>query len=321
IIFIIIGIFLFIKVKLWRNQKYKALVILTVAWWLTYMIFCSWFAPGSPEHWYQHLLLWLILIACSLNEYLRAENVSMLSKKLVFGLFLCSVVIIPPINFFDSIYPNSLIENNESYMRTLFIKKYVKKGGIIIISGIGWSNIQTVYIPFFVNINRISLFLTFVYNPKSQGLQILKNQVEVMASQGMDVYVLDDIFSKITEGGLKQWNVTMDEIKEIFKPYDFKTLGVDRDGEKIMQLFPKKGSVTYQRKEGIKFYNLKEYRSSMESFLKISEKDKTSFDYKLIGNCYSLSNDRVNAVSNWRKGYMLDPSDQQLLKIIQHYGQ
>ncbi|MFH1540239.1 MAG: hypothetical protein ABID79_00035, partial [Elusimicrobiota bacterium] len=46
IIFIIIGIFLFIKVKLWRNQKYKALVILTVAWWLTYMIFCSWFAPG-----------------------------------------------------------------------------------------------------------------------------------------------------------------------------------------------------------------------------------------------------------------------------------
>ncbi|PKM92740.1 MAG: hypothetical protein CVU80_01795, partial [Elusimicrobia bacterium HGW-Elusimicrobia-4] len=132
---------------------------------------------------------------------------------------------------------------------------------------------------------------------------------------------LDEIFSKVTEEGLKQWKVSMDEIKEIFSHYEFKTLGVDKDGMKIMQLFPKKGSAAYQRREGIKFYNLKDYKNAADSFLKIPMASKTSFDYKLIGNSFMLLNDKANAVSNWKKGYILNPADEQLREIIQHYGQ
>ncbi|MFH0948830.1 MAG: hypothetical protein V1833_07600 [Elusimicrobiota bacterium] len=320
IIFIVMGIFLFIKVKLWKDQKYKALVLLTLVWWLTYMVFCSWFVPGESAMWCHHWLLWLVLIAGSLCKFVEDKSVSLLLRKTTLGLFLCSVVIIPPINFFDAIYPISLAENNDNYLRALWIKKHVKKGGVIVIAGMGWSNIQKVYIPSFANIGRISFDLIFIHYPKAQGLQVLKNQIEAMSNQGMNIYAFDEIFSKGIEEGLKQWKITMDEIKEIFKPYEFKTLGVYKDGAKLMQVFPKKGSAIYQRKEGIKYYNEKNYALSMESFLKIPQDSKTSFDYKLIGNCYILSNDRVNAASNWKKGYALDPSDEQLRDIIQHYG-
>ena len=143
----------------------------------------------------------------------------------------------------------------------------------------------------------------------------------MLASQGVDIYTFDRTFDKITEDGLKQWNVTMDEIKEIFKPYEFRTLGVDKDGMKIMQMFPKKGSAAYQRREGIKFYNLKDYKNAADSFLKIPSASKTSFDYKLIGNSFMLLNDKENAIAYWKAGYKLNPSDDQLKEIIRQYGQ
>jgi len=318
IIFMLLGFFLFFKEKIYR--RYKTLFYLALTWWLSYMIFVSWFNPGNPDYWYHHWVPVLALYCCAVYEFLKDENISLLLRKSLIGLFLCSIVIIPPINFFDSIYPISIAENNENYIRALFVKKYVKKGGVVIISGIGW-NPGKVYIPSFANVGRISFDLIFVYNPKAQGLQILKNQVEMITSQGMDVYALDEIFSKITEGGLKQWNVTMDEIKEIFSHYEFKTLGVYKDGMKIMQMYPKKGSAAYQRREGIKFYNLKDYKNAANSFLKIPQGSKTSFDYKLIGNSFMLLNDKENALANWKVGYKLNPSDDQLKEIIRHYGQ
>ncbi|MBI5574617.1 MAG: DUF2723 domain-containing protein [Elusimicrobia bacterium] len=318
IIFILFGFFLFFKEKIYT--KYKTLFYLALTWWLSYIIFVSWFNPGNPDYWYQHWVSVLAVYCCAVYEFLKDENTSQLMRKSLIGLFFCSIAIIPVVNFFDSIYPISIAENNENYIKALFVKKYVKKGGVVIISGIGW-NPGKVYIPSFANVGRISFDLIFVYNPKEQGLQILKNQVEMLASQGMDIYVLDEIFYKVTEGALKQWNVTMDEIKEIFSVYEFKTLGVDKDGMKIMQMFPKKGSAAYHRREGIKFYNLKDYKNAADSFLKIPPSGKTSFDYKLIGNSFLLLNDKENAVANWKAGYKLNPSDDQLKEIIRHYGQ
>lgn len=318
ILFVGIFLFMLIKTKVWF--KYKEFLKLFAVWLITYILFVSWFAPGCEDYWYHFLIPLFSLGGCVIYEFLKDENVSLLLRKSVFGLFLCSIIIIPPVNFFDSIYPISIAENNVNYVKALFVKKYVKKGGVVIISGLSW-NPGKVYIPSFADVGRISFDLIFVYNPKVQGLQILKNQVEMIASQGMNIYALDEIFYKTTEEGLKQWKVSMDEIKEIFKPYEFKTLGVYKDGTKIMQVFPKKGSAAYQRREGIKYYNVKDYRAASENFLKIPEKDKTSFDYKLIGNCYMLSNDKADAVSNWKKGYILNPSDGQLREIIQHYGQ
>ncbi|MDO8734253.1 MAG: hypothetical protein Q7K21_03740, partial [Elusimicrobiota bacterium] len=318
IIFLSMGLFLFFKMKIY--QKYKNIFIIIITWWFTYLIFVTWFNPGNTDYWYQHWMPILVLFACAIYEFLKDENISLLLRKATLGLFLCSVVIIPTVNFFDSIYPVSIAENNENYIMALFVKKYVKKGGVVIISNFEW-NPGKVYIPYFVNVGRISFDLIFIYNSKKQGLQILKNQVEMLASQGVDIYTFDRTFDKITEDGLKQWNVTMEEIKEIFRPYEFKTLGVHKDGTKIMQMYPKKGSASYQRREGIKFYNLKDYKNASESFMKIPENWKTSFDYKLIGNCYILLNDKANAVSNWKKGYILNSADEQLREIIQNYGQ
>lgn len=318
IIFMLLGIILFIRGKIYI--KYKTLFILTLTWWFSYMIFVSWFNSGNPDYWYQHWMPILALVACSIYEFLKDENVSLLLRKTILGLFLCSVVIIPPINFFDSIYPISKVENNENYLKALFVKEHVKKGGVVIISGLGW-NPGKVYIPAFANVGRISFDLIFVYMPKLRGLQVLENQVEMVVSQGRNVYALDEIFSKVTERGLKQWDVSMDEIKEIFKPYDFKTLGVYRDGMKIMQVFPRKGSAVYYKNLGIKHYNTKNYNKALANFLKIPDNSKTFFEYKLIGNCFMLLNNKTNAVSNWKKAYVMNPQDTHLKEILQQYGQ
>ncbi|OGS43472.1 MAG: hypothetical protein A2539_09840 [Elusimicrobia bacterium RIFOXYD2_FULL_34_15] len=319
ILFIFISLFLFFKEKIY--QKYKTLFLLTLTWWVTYMVFVSWFNSGNPDYWYQHWMPILVLIACSLYEFFKDENLSLLLRKIILGLFLCSIIIIPVVNFFDSIYPISKVENNEIYARTLFIKKYVKKGGVVIISGISYSNPQKVYIPAFANVGRISFDLIFVYNSKEKGLQILKNQLEMLMNQGVDTYVLSEIFSDDTADGLKQWKVSMNEIKEIFKPYEFKVLGVYYDGMKVMQMFPKKNSVVYLRKTALEHYNAKEYNKCLDSFQVIPEKDRTAFDYKIIGNCYIFKNDRNDAVLNWKKALNMDPQDNNLKDILRKYGQ
>lgn len=318
IIFIIIGIVLFFKTKIYI--KYKTLFILTLIWWLSYMLFVSWFNPGNPDYWYQHWMPILVLYACSVHEFLQSENISLLIRKTVLGLFLCSAVIMPAVNFFDSIYPISKVENNDDYSRALWVKKHVKENGVIIISGMVW-NPGKVYIPSFSGIGRISFDLIFVYNPKLKGLQILRDQLEMLASRDMNVYVLDEIFSTAAEKGLLEYKVTMDEIKEVFKPYNFKALGVYKDGMKIMQMFPRENSAAYQRARGIKYYNIKDYEKSAAAFLRIPQNSKTSFDYKLIGNCFMLMKDNANAMENWKKGSAMNPGDDDLKEIIRHYGQ
>ncbi|MDD5687896.1 MAG: DUF2723 domain-containing protein [Elusimicrobia bacterium] len=317
IIFISLSLFFFFKVKFWKKQPH--IFALFVIWMGTYILIVTNFNPGNGDYWYQHLITIFILIAYSFSEFLNDENVSLLLRKAVMGLFLCSVVVIPTVNFFDSIYPISRVENNENYLKALFIKKYVEKGGVVIISGIGW-NPGKVYIPSFANVGRISFDLIFCYNPKAEGLRILKNQVETLISQGMNVYALSEIFSEVTGKGLKDWNVSMNEIKDIFKWYDFKILGTYRDGMKIMQLFPKKGSAAYYRGSGISYYNAKEYNKSLEDFLNIPESSKTAFDYKLIGNCYILTNNIQTALPFWKRALQLSPSDTELKRLIDHYS-
>ncbi|MBN1383960.1 MAG: DUF2723 domain-containing protein [Elusimicrobia bacterium] len=318
IIFVILGAALFLKTKIY--VKYKTLFTLTLVWWISYMLFVSWFNPGNPDYWYQHWIPIFALYACSLYEFLQSENISLLLKKTALGLFLCSAVIMPTVNFFDSIYPISIVENNKDYSRALWVKKHVKENSIIIISGMVW-NAGKVYIPSFANIGRISFDLIFVYNPKLKGLQILKDQIEMILSRGTNLYVLDEIFSKQAEKGLLEYKVTTEEIKEVFKPYDFKTLSVYNDGMKIMQVLPGKNSAAYQRNRGIKYYNIKDYKKAVEAFLKIPESSKTSFDYKLIGNCFMLQKDKINAMQNWKRGYAMNPNDNNLKEIIQYYEQ
>ncbi|HAM38738.1 MAG TPA: hypothetical protein DCP53_04995 [Elusimicrobia bacterium] len=319
ILFIFIAIFLFFKEKIY--QKYKSLFLLAVSWWLSYMLFVSWFNPGNPDYWYQHLMPIYCLIACSLYEFLKDEQVNLLLKKSVIGVLLCSIIIIPLINFFDSIYPISRVENNVIYSRTLFIKKHVKTGGVVIISGMGHSNPQKVYIPSFANVGRISFDLIFIYNPKEKGLQYLKYQLEMLMNQGINTYVLSEIFSDYVADGLKTWNVKMSEIKEIFNPYEFKVLGTYYDGMKIMQMYPKKGSIVYQRKIAMDKYNAKRYDECLNNYLNIPEQNMTAYDYKIMGNCYIFLNDKKNALKVWGKASIMDPQDNNLKEVLQKYGQ
>ncbi|MEW6556905.1 MAG: DUF2723 domain-containing protein [Elusimicrobiota bacterium] len=316
-LFIPLNLFFFFKTKLW--QKYSQLFMISVVWLGTYILCVTNFNPGNLDYWYQHLITIFLIASCGFSEFLKDEKICLLLKKTLLGLLLCSVVIVPSVNFFDSIYPISRAENNENYLRAIWIRDHVKKGGVIIISGLDYSNPQKVYIPSFAGIGRISFDLIFCYYVKEQGLQILKNQVETLASQGTTIYTLDGIFSKTTEEGLKQWNISIDEIKEIFKPYEFKTLGIYRDGMKIMQVLPKRGSAAFHRREGIKFYNLKEYNKSLEEFLGIPEKDKTTLDYKLIGNCLVLTNNPQKALNYWTKALQLNPADTDLKQLLEHY--
>jgi len=319
IIFIFLAVLLFFKEKIYF--KNKPLVIISSAWFVSYMIFVSWFNPGNPDYWYQHWMPWLAIIACSLAELMKDEKVSLILKKTVFGLFLCSIVIIPPINFFDSIHPISKVENNDNYLKSLWIKSNVKPNGYIIISGIAWSNPQKVYIPAFAGIKPISFDLLFVFYPKDQGLAILKNQLELLVSQGADVYALSEIFSKTTEEGLKQWKVSMDEIKEIFKPYKLKALGAYKGNEMtIYKVSPSENSPAYIRGRGLDSYRAGNYSQAISILEKIPGQSRMSIDYKVIGHCFLLLNDKQKGVENLLTAYRLNPQDSELKEFLAKNG-
>jgi len=319
IIFIFLAVFLFFRGKIYF--KYKSLVLITASWFISYMLFVSWFNPGNPDYWYQHCIPWLAVIACSLAELLKDGTASLILKKTVFGLFLCSIIIIPPVNFFDSIYPISKVENNDNYLKSLWIKSNVKPGGYIVISGIGWSNPQKVYIPAFAGIKPISFDLLFVFYPKDQGLAILKNQLEFLMGQGTNVYALSEIFSKSTAEGLKQWKVSMDEIKEIFKPYKLKTLGTYKGNEMmIYKVLPSENSPASLRGKGFDYYNAGNYRQAINVLEKIPGQNRIYIDYKIIGHCFLLLNDRQKAIENFSAAYRLNPQDTELSDFLKKNG-
>ena len=319
LIFFPIAAFLFFREKIYG--RYRPLVVISLAWFVSYMLFVSWFNPGNPDYWYQHWMPWLAVVACSVAEFLRDEGIPIALRKSVFGLFLCSVAIIPPINFFDSIYPISKVENNDNYLKALWIKSNVKPNGYIVISGIGWSNPQKVYIPAFAGLKPISFDLLFVFYPKEQGLAILRNQLQMLASQGSDVYALSEIFSKSTEDGLKQWKVSMSEIKDIFRQYELKPLGTYKGNEMtIYRVLPSKNSPAFIRSRGFDFYRAGDYRQAINALEKIPSPERSYIDYKIIGHCYLLLNDRPRAMENLSAAYSLNPQDGDLKEFFSHNG-
>jgi hypothetical protein len=317
LLFLLLGIFFFIRGIIYR--KYRALFVIALVWFLTYLAFVTWFNPGNPDYWYQHWMPILALLACALYEFLSDGSVRLGLRQAAAGLFFLSIAIVPVINFRDSIHPISKLENNEDYQKALFVGRYVKKGDCVILSGFGW-NPGKVYLPTFTPAGRISLDMIFVQNPKPAALRKLKTELEMLASHGENLYALSEIFSKTSEEGLKNLNVSMGEIREIFEPYTFQIVGTFKDGMQILRVVPKPGTPAYDRREGIRCLNGKEYRKAIEYVLAIPEESKTAYDYKILGNCYLLENERGNAVASWKKGLALAPGDADLKSILEYYG-
>ncbi|OQA91985.1 MAG: hypothetical protein BWY26_00577 [Elusimicrobia bacterium ADurb.Bin231] len=319
LIFILLAIFLFIRQKTYKKQK--ELFIVFAIWWVSYMAFVSWFNPGNPDYWYHHWIPILALFACSFSDFMNSENYALSVRRIVAGVLMGAIAVIPAVNFKDAILPISKIENNENYMRSLWIKENVVSGGIIIISGIGWSNPQKVYIPAFSGVKPIAFDLLFVFMPKVQGLATLRNQLEILTSQGTPVYALSEIFSKETEEGLKQWNVSMDEIKEVFDRYDLKNVSDYKDGMKLNRVIPKPGGAAYFRNSALTQYNAGNFSGAIKYFTSIPTQSRYFFDYKVMGYCFLRMNNIPEAVKNWKIAASMNPGDKELAETLRHYGQ
>jgi hypothetical protein len=134
------------------------------------------------------------------------------------------------------------------------------------------------------------------------------------------VYALSEIFSKQTEEGIKQWKVSMAEIKEIFSAYDFEPLDSYKGEVQIGRLIPKTGTAGNYRDMGLKYYRANDFVNSLKSIQAIPASQRNYFDYKVMGACFARLNNAGKAIENWKTAYSMNPRDEELAALLKQYG-
>lgn len=234
LIFVIIGIYLFIKEKIYIKKN--VIFILTAVWLIVYILFVSWFNPGNPDYWYQLWIGILLIYACSVKEFLYNKETQLNKKIIIISLLMISIILTSIINFKDGIYPNSKLENNKNYILTEWIKKTTPDESLIIISGLGKTNPLKVYIPYFTNNYYLSFDLLFINYPKNLALNYIYSTIFIGLTYKQNIYFISDIFSKEIDNKLKIWNVSVEEIKKIFNHYEIKFIDKYSDEIKLYKI-------------------------------------------------------------------------------------
>jgi len=122
-------------------------------------------------------------------------------------------------NLCEGIIPQSRLENNVGYQRSLYVRDHTLPSGWVILSGSGFPNAK-VYLPYFAQRNREALEFYLDVHPKQQALAEFSRFIAGNAHFGIPLYLLSDMVedNSVFEMMEKRWHVSKAEIEGCFGP-------------------------------------------------------------------------------------------------------
>ncbi len=139
-------------------------------------------------------------------------------------------------NLREGLLPQSLLANNASYDRAMFLKSHTVPSSYVVVDGLTDSNLKA-YLPVFGNRPRESLDYYFLAHPKAEALSAIHSFVSRRAEHGVPLYVLgaivDDEFVRADLQRL--WSATPEEVMSAFGPGQ--VIGIARRADVSVYLF------------------------------------------------------------------------------------
>jgi hypothetical protein len=161
------------------------------AWFALFFGFFTAYNVGSIKFVSFQIIPLIYLFALSVAPALRWKAGRIPVKAALWG----GVILLVAVNFFGNIQPGSVIENNEDYRKTEFIRENTSAGDLIIHFGMGENIKQKVFLPYFGAREELILDLLFrgkQYDPE-EILAALEARIRERMSLGRRVFVLSDV--------------------------------------------------------------------------------------------------------------------------------
>ncbi len=228
---ILMGLVAF-NLSVWREKKdFYRFALVTIG---LYLLFFSVWNPGNGNYLLGVGILLIYMVALTGTHY---------SRRSLYALYLVLWSMVLMITFwvnYENIYAHTDIKNNRDYGIAAAIAEKVKPQDVVITAGLSGYQAGKVYLPYFYNIQCLSLDLVFPPRGKEKGLAFLRDLLAQSLKQPHPrIYVLSEVFDDArTEELLKKyWQITPREVYNIFQPYRLEKVAVLNQGTEPMVLF------------------------------------------------------------------------------------
>lgn len=122
---------------------------------------------------------------------------------------------------FATILPQSKLENNVGYARSVFVRDHTPASSWVVVSGFGFPN-QKVYLPYFARRSREVLEYYLSREPKGPALEKFRAFVAANIEKGIPMYLLPDLVEDPVslEALRRNFGVTPEDVRAAFGPGD-----------------------------------------------------------------------------------------------------
>lgn len=137
------------------------------------------------------------------------------------------------------ILPQSRLENNIGYARTVFVRDHTVPSSWVVVSGLGYPN-QKVYLPYFAHRSREVLEYYLDRDPKPEALRKFSAFIQDNVERGIPLYLLPDLVDDVQAIGQvqKRWDVGPQDVRNAFGPGNLIETARSGDGFKVYLFAP-----------------------------------------------------------------------------------
>jgi hypothetical protein len=201
---------------LWaRRPERRAAVTLLILWGGGFVLL--------DAVWHGGVYFWSIPCAAGLALVLLAIKEGLAQQPQRRGPVLAGLAVLAAVlagwNLFEGIIPQSRLDNNVGYRRSLFVRDHTVASSWVLISGFGYPNAK-VYLPYFAHRTREVLEYYLDRYPREQGLALYTKFIKRNRDFGIPMYILSDLVDDpaVDELLKKNFKVGPEDVRACFGP-------------------------------------------------------------------------------------------------------
>jgi hypothetical protein len=143
-------------------------------------------------------------------------------------------------NLGAGIIPQSRLENNTGYKRTMFVRDHTTASSWIVISGLGYAN-SKVYLPYCAHRSREVLEYYLLGSPKEEALRRFAEFLKGNIDRGIPLYLLSDLVEDqaVLAEIERVWGVSQAEISACFGPGQVLPVAQQDPGFRVFIFMPR----------------------------------------------------------------------------------
>ncbi|MBI3552182.1 MAG: hypothetical protein HY077_06665 [Elusimicrobia bacterium] len=204
------------SVWLWRRRPARRAQLVILALWGGLFVVLDAFWHGGVYFWTVPCAAGIAVLALAAREAFESGP-GLRPPTLCAGAL--AVACLGAWNFGEGILPQSKLENNVGYQRSLFVRDHTVASSWIILSGLGFPNAK-VYLPYFAHRTREVLEYYLDRYPRLRALGLFSEFVRRNHQAGVPLYLLSDMVDDqaVIDKVQKTWGVSQQDVRNCFGP-------------------------------------------------------------------------------------------------------